>query len=141
LKHWFDYSLRVHPHHTDYAGVVWHGTYLTWLEEARIECLQSVGIAFADLVAMDCDLPVVGMQLRYHRAVRMGQQVVVRSRLARAEKVRIYFEQQVYTTDPEELCFSAQVELVPVNRDLGRVLRRLPPILQDALARLGSPVL
>jgi acyl-CoA thioester hydrolase len=28
---WFNYPVRVYPHHTDYAGVVWHGTYLTWL--------------------------------------------------------------------------------------------------------------
>jgi hypothetical protein len=26
---WFNYPVRVYPHHTDYAGVVWHGTYLT----------------------------------------------------------------------------------------------------------------
>jgi len=25
---WFNYPVRVYPHHTDYAGVVWHGTYL-----------------------------------------------------------------------------------------------------------------
>ncbi|NEQ11944.1 MAG: acyl-CoA thioesterase, partial [Moorea sp. SIO4E2] len=25
---WFDYPVRVHPHHTDYAGIVWHGTYI-----------------------------------------------------------------------------------------------------------------
>ena len=24
---WFEYIVRVHPHHTDYSGAVWHGTY------------------------------------------------------------------------------------------------------------------
>ncbi len=29
---WFEYIVRVHPHHTDYGGVVWHGTYIAWME-------------------------------------------------------------------------------------------------------------
>ncbi|MCZ0899091.1 acyl-CoA thioesterase, partial [Microcoleus sp. HI-ES] len=33
---WFEYLVRVYPHHTDYSGVVWHGTYLAWREEARV---------------------------------------------------------------------------------------------------------
>ena len=27
---------RVLPQHTDYAGVMWHGAYVQWLEEARV---------------------------------------------------------------------------------------------------------
>ena len=34
---WFEYPVKAQPHHTDYAGIVWHGTYLTWMEEARVE--------------------------------------------------------------------------------------------------------
>jgi len=47
---WFEYPILVYPHHTDYGGIVWHGTYLTWMEEARVECLKSIGIDFAELV-------------------------------------------------------------------------------------------
>jgi acyl-CoA thioester hydrolase len=153
---WFNYVLKVHPHHTDYAGVVWHGSYLTWLEEARIEALASVGIAFADLVALDCDLPVVAMQLRYHRAVKMGDKVIVRSRIVRIDKIRIYWEQRVSSVtsrvtsddqpDPSaesqdyfQDYVSAMVELVPVNRAIGRVLRKFPPLLAMALAKLQTP--
>ena len=36
---------RVLPQHTDHAGVMWHGAYLAWLEEARVEALAAVGLA------------------------------------------------------------------------------------------------
>jgi acyl-CoA thioester hydrolase len=138
---WFDYGLRVHPHHTDYAGVVWHGSYIAWLEEARIEALASVGAAFSDLVTMDCDLPVVAMQLRYHRAVKMGETVIVRSRITRIDKIRIYWEQRVCAANPEGThsepdYLSATLELVPVNRAIGKVLRKFPAPLASALAKL-----
>jgi acyl-CoA thioester hydrolase len=146
---WFDYPVKVHPHHTDYAGVVWHGSYLTWLEEARVEALAAVGVGFADMVAMDCDLPVVAMQLRYRQAVRMGAQVLVRSRITQVDKIRIYWEQRICAVgdavggsvgstadDTRTDYFSAQVELVPVNRSLGKVWRKFPPLLVTALDRL-----
>ena len=46
-EHWFEYPVIAQPHHTDYGGVVWHGTYLTWMESARVECLRSIGVNFA----------------------------------------------------------------------------------------------
>lgn len=60
----FDYQVRAQPHHTDYAGVVWHGSYITWLESARVEYLRLVGIDFSDLVEMGCDLPVVDLMVK-----------------------------------------------------------------------------
>jgi acyl-CoA thioester hydrolase len=72
---WFEYLVRVYPHHTDYSGAVWHGTYLAWMEEARVESLRSIGIEYADWVAQGLELPVVELSLRYHRVVQMGQAV------------------------------------------------------------------
>ena len=35
---------RVLPQHTDHDGVMWHGAYVGWLEEARVEALAAVGL-------------------------------------------------------------------------------------------------
>ena len=37
---------RVLPQHTDHAGVMWHGTYLNWLEESRIDSIDKAGIKY-----------------------------------------------------------------------------------------------
>ena len=96
---WFEYPLVVHPHHTDYGGVVWHGTYLAWMEEARVACLKSIGIDFADLVAMGCDLPVVEVSIRYHRALKMGESAIVKTRTIDMEGVRIIWEYEIESVD------------------------------------------
>ena len=46
------------PQHTDHAGVLWHGYYLNWLEEARIDALSKVGIKYIDLIKMDTKCPL-----------------------------------------------------------------------------------
>lgn len=135
---WFEYPVRAYPHHTDYAGVVWHGLYLTWMEEARVECLRSIGIEFANLVALGCDLPVVELNLRYHQPVQMGMAAVVRTRMTEMTGVRINWEYQIQSPDAQTLYVSGLVTLVAVDREKGKILRQLPTAVKDALVRLST---
>jgi acyl-CoA thioester hydrolase len=133
---WFDYPVIVQPHHTDYAGVVWHGSYVAWLEEARVMALSEVGIEFADLVDMGCDLPVIQLSLNYRKPLKLGDRVRVRTRLERLEKVRFIWTQDVCALKMDQCFVSGHVVLVAVDRDNRRILRRFPPLLQVAISRL-----
>ena len=35
---------QVLPQDTDHAGVLWHGSYVAWLEEARVQALAEAGL-------------------------------------------------------------------------------------------------
>lgn len=135
---WFDYPVRVQPHHTDYAGVAWHGTYIAWLEEARVEYLRSIGVNYEDLVAIGCELPVVELSLRYHQAIQMGAGAIVRTRL-QMDGVRLNCDYRIQSPDGEILYATAQVTLVAVDREKGKIMRVLPPAVKSALMRLASP--
>lgn len=137
LENWFEYPVRAQPHHTDYGGIVWHGSYVSWMEEARVECLRSIGIEFADLVALGCDLPVVELSIRYHRPVQMGMAAIVKTRMTTMEGVRINWDYQIQSPDAQELYVTAQVTLVAIDREKGRIMRQLPAAVKDALARLN----
>ncbi|NJR64827.1 MAG: acyl-CoA thioesterase [Leptolyngbyaceae cyanobacterium CRU_2_3] len=136
LENWYEYPVRVQPHHTDYAGVVWHGTYIAWMEEARVECLRSLGIEFADLVAIGCDLPVVELSIRYHRPIRLGMEAIVKARMTAMNGVRLNWEYQIQSLDGTESYVTAQVTLVAVDQEKGRIMRQLPAAMEDALKRL-----
>jgi acyl-CoA thioester hydrolase len=134
----FDYPIRVSPHHTDHGGVVWHGSYLTWMEEARIEALRSVGVDYADLVAMGCELPLVDLAVRYHKSLRMGQSAIVCCRLLPPQGLRLVWENAIRSVDNQELYVTAQVTLVVVDWQKGKIMRRYPTMLQTALAQLAN---
>jgi acyl-CoA thioester hydrolase len=133
---WFEYVVRVFPHHTDYGGIVWHGTYIAWMEEARVECLRLIGVEYADLVEQGLELPVVELALRYHKSVRMGQTVVVKTRMKSSLGVRLVWDYEIKSPDDQELYVTAQVTLVGVDREKGKIMRQLPPKVQAALAKL-----
>ncbi|RMF24901.1 MAG: acyl-CoA thioesterase [Cyanobacteria bacterium J083] len=136
-ENWFEYPVKAQPHHTDYAGVVWHGTYLTWMESARIECLRTMGIEFADLVALGCDLPVVELSLRYHKAITLGTEAIVKTRIVNSQGVRINWQYEIKSLDEQDLFLSGTVVLVTVDREKGKIMRQLPPAVKDALAKMA----
>lgn len=138
FESWFEYPVRVQPHHTDYAGVVWHGTYIAWMEEARIELLRSIGIDFADLVALGCDLPVVDLSVRYHRAIELGKTVIVKTRMTEVTGVRINWECRIISSDREELHTTATVTLVALDLERGKIMRQLPPTVKDAFSKIST---
>jgi acyl-CoA thioester hydrolase len=86
-------------------------------------------------VAEGIDLPVVNICLRYHVAVTMGEAVDVLTRLVPPERLRLNWEYEIRTTG--KLCVSAQVSLVAIDRSKGKVMRSLPPILEQALERIA----
>ncbi|MGB3534191.1 MAG: thioesterase family protein [Microcoleaceae cyanobacterium] len=131
---WLNYPVHVFPHQTDYAGVVWHGSYINWLEEARVEWLRRAGLHYRDLVAVGCDLPVVDLSIRYHQSVTLGMDIMIRCRLVSPSKVRIQWEYQIESVDAAQQYATATVTLVAVDSKTGKIMRRLPPQLQALLS-------
>jgi acyl-CoA thioester hydrolase len=137
LTNWFKYPIRVQPHHTDYGGVVWHGSYVSWLESARVEYLRAAGVPFEQFVSLGYDLPVVELQIRYRQPLTLGMAATVKARLAPRAGVRLHWLYEIETLDPSpKLCITAQVTLVTVDIHQRKVVRRLPPEAQEIIDRV-----
>ena len=108
------------------------------MEEARVEFLRSIGIEFADLVALGCDLPVVELSIRYHRPIQLGMAAVVKTRMLDVSGVRINWDYQIQSPNFQDLYVSAQVTLVAIDREKGKIMRQLPEAMKEALARIAA---
>jgi acyl-CoA thioester hydrolase len=62
---------------------------LAWLEEARVEALQQVGLAYSDLSARGLELPVVSLAIDYRAALLHGDQVELLSQVGRRAGLRL----------------------------------------------------
>jgi acyl-CoA thioester hydrolase len=130
---------RVLPQHTDHAGVMWHGAYLAWLEEARVEALAAVGLAYSDLSARGLELPVVSLAIDYRQALLHGDGVRLESRVLPRQGLRLPWQSR-FLAPAGVVAAEARVELVLVDRlagpDQRRLLRRLPADLDAAVTAL-----
>ncbi|XTZ12559.1 MAG: acyl-CoA thioesterase [cyanobacterium endosymbiont of Rhopalodia inflata] len=135
-EQWFEYDVRVQPHHTDYSGTVWHGTYLTWIEEARVEYLRSMGIDYAELVKLGFYLPVIELSLCYHHFIQLGQEAIIKTRINQITGVKMSFDCRMESSNTQECYVTGTVTLVAVDREKGKIMRHLPPTVRDALINL-----
>ena len=133
---WFLYPVKAYPHHTDYGGIVWHGTYVTWMEAARIECLRSLGIEYSNLVELGYELLVVDLSIRYHKPLRLGMEAVIKTRVTDTTGVRLPLEYEIRSVDETQLFVTAWVNLVTIDRQKGKIMRQLPPQVKDAIVKL-----
>jgi acyl-CoA thioester hydrolase len=147
LNAWFEYPVRVQPHHTDYGGVVWHGTYITWLESARVECLRAAGVPFERLVNLGYDLPVIHLDIRYRQPLTLGMEAIVKAQLAPVSGIRLNWRYEIETRPDSadasgasgpQCCVSAQVTLVTVDVKRRKVVRRFPPEVQAIVDQLTA---
>ena len=130
---------RVLPQHTDHAGVMWHGAYLGWLEEARVEALAAAGLAYSDLSARGLELPVVRLSIDYKQALFHGDVVQIWSEVLPRRGLKLPWRSRFVAADGA-VAAEAQVDLVLVaevsGSDQRRLLRRLPADLEAAVATL-----
>ena len=127
---------RVLPQHTDHAGVMWHGAYLNWLEEARVEALSQVGWSYKELSEQGYEMPVVSLKINYISALLHGEEVLLEScslprELARWPWLTKFFRDGV-------LVANAKVDLVLVEKFAtgNRLIRNVPNQISSHLLKL-----
>jgi len=127
---------RVLPQHTDHAGVMWHGAYLSWLEEARVEALAEVGLSYKDLSAQGFEMPVVSIQMNYISALTHGEVVVLESRSLARQFARWPWKTQFLRNG--EVVAEAKVELVLVKKVAQeyRLIRKVPDQIAKTLLKI-----
>ena len=87
-KQW-ELTKNILPQHTDHAGVMWHGSYFNFLEEARIDALNKIGITYSKLSQEGYELPVVSAQIKYKKAFKHCEKVLLKSQFMIVNKIRL----------------------------------------------------
>jgi tol-pal system-associated acyl-CoA thioesterase len=110
----FSWPMRVYTQHTDAGGMVFHANYLSFMECARTELLQSLGFDLGELARRDHVLFVVhSAQIAYHKPALLNDSLTVTARVARIGQARLVFEQAV--SREEEVLASAELTLACVS--------------------------
>ncbi|KGG16601.1 4-hydroxybenzoyl-CoA thioesterase family active site [Prochlorococcus sp. MIT 0602] len=122
------------PQSTDHAGVMWHGSYLLWLEEARINALSDVGLSYKYLSDQGYELPVVDLRIKYIMPFWHGEDVLLKTWISSKKGLRWNCKTK-FLKDSGDLGAIANIDLVLVEKkDSGHhLLRKKPSYLSQAL--------
>ena len=125
------------PQHTDHAGVLWHGYYLNWLEEARIDALFKVGIKYIDLIKDGYEMPVVSIEIKYKSPILHGEEILIESEFVINESPRIKINSNFIGRN-NIITTSSSIDLVLINKENFSIVRKKPKFFLEALNKLKN---
>ena len=71
------YIHKVWYYETDQMGITHHSNYIRWMEEARIDFLETIGCGYARLERDGIISPVIGVECRYKHPTTFGDEVKI----------------------------------------------------------------
>ncbi|MDD4928973.1 MAG: tol-pal system-associated acyl-CoA thioesterase [Gallionella sp.] len=123
----FTWPVRVYFQDTDAGGVVYHASYVNFMERARTEWLRSHGYSNAELMKTFGVMFVVRtMKIDYLRPALLDDMLDVTARVKDVGRSRLTLLQTVRRE--EELLTEGEVHLVCVSRETFKPVR-LPEVL------------
>lgn len=84
---------------TDMMGLVYHGSYVPWLEIGRTTLLKAHGLPYRELETEGFFLPVLEMGLRYLRPAKYDDTVIVTTSIREKPSLRIRMDYELHRGD------------------------------------------
>ena len=104
----FEIELKVRDYECDMAGIVNNSVYLNYLEHARHEFINAMGLDFQALYKAGVYVVVVHADLSYKTPLKSGDTFVVKIRLEHSG-VRYIFYQDIYRLPDSKLCLKSVI--------------------------------
>ena len=131
----WELTKKVLPQHTDHAGVMWHGTYLNWLEESRIDSIGKAGLQYIELLNKGFEMPVYKVEIKYLIPIMIGEQIIVKSFFLsnKGPKIKV---NSTFTNLKNKIHAEASIDIVLINKETFKVVRKRPVFLENYLNNL-----
>jgi acyl-CoA thioester hydrolase len=124
----FSLDFKVRDYECDMEGIVNNAVYMNYLEHARHEFLNSIGINFAEMTARGIIMIVTRAEMEYKNSLRSGDTFTVCINIERESKLRVTFVQDIFSSNGK-LVLRGRVTGTAVNSK-GRP--EMPEFLQQA---------
>ncbi len=129
----FKHSIKIYYEDTDAGGVVYYSNYLKFLERARTEMLDSVGLSNNKLLEEHRTLIIVkSCNIEYNFPARLEDKIQIYSSIETVNKAS--FDIIQYIKKDDNLITKAKLKLVTVNQK-GKPIK-IPLILKKNLLNI-----
>ena len=129
----FRYDLTVPFYDVDSMGVVWHGNYVKYFEEARCAFFESLGLTYRDMERAGFLLPVVSLSVKYARPCVFGQRIGVEVDFDTENSNLLVLNYIVTDTATGERLCRGSTRHAAISRDSRELLFELPELFWQRL--------
>ena len=117
----FSIKIKVRYCETDQMGLVHHGSYINYFEEARISWISNLGFSYSEMEKSGIILPVSKLNVSYLRPAYFDDELVVNVELAELPTSRLMFNYTIKNKD--EVVVTGTTVLAFLNKETKKPVR------------------
>ena len=117
----FSIKIKVRYCETDQMGLVHHGSYINYFEEARISWISNLGFSYSEMEKSGIILPVSKLNVSYLRPAYFEDDLVVNVELAELPTSRLIFNYTIKNKD--EVVVTGTTVLAFLNKETKKPVR------------------
>lgn len=133
------YEHKARYYETDQMGIIHHSNYIRWMEEARMDLMEQMGLSYKQMEAMEIISPVLSVSCEYHSMVHFDDVVVIEPRITKYNGTRMELSYRMTDKETGELRTTGKSSHCFLNRS-GRPisLKRSYPELDTKFFEFGG---
>lgn len=113
--------IKPYEHHakyyeTDQMGIIHHSNYIRWMEEARMDLMEQIGLSYKGMEEMEIISPVLSVSCQYKSMARFDDTVVIDIKIAEYNGIKMKVEYTMTDKKTGELRAVAASEHCFLNR-------------------------
>jgi acyl-CoA thioester hydrolase len=94
MKHKTEITVRFNE--ADPLGIVWHGHYVRYFEDAREDFGKKYGVSYLDFYRNSLAVPIVSIQCDYKKPLRYGDTIIVETVYVNTAAAKLNFNYQIF---------------------------------------------
>jgi len=131
------YELKVYHADTDCYGIVWHGNYLRFCEQARCELASSVNASMKHFEDNGICTPLIEAQIKYKHPAKVHDTLDIETSIEKLSPLRCTMLQKITNKNNNEEIATVTVTFVCTDKN-GTLLRKMPQEMFDMLNKLKN---
>lgn len=96
------YEHRTQYHETDPQGIIHHANYIKWMEEARMNLLDQLGMGYKQMEELEIISPVLSLSIEYRSAVKFDETVLIDTKLLFYDGLGMEIAYRIYDKETGE---------------------------------------
>lgn len=133
----FSFERKINYYETDRMGVVHHSNYIRFLEEARCDWLEKIGMPFNILEKNNITIPVLGVNCTYKHHVTFENIIVITPYVKEYNGVRMTVGYKIIEKETGKIIFLGETKHCFTNAQLRPInLKKVAPQFSEKFQTL-----
>jgi acyl-CoA thioester hydrolase len=124
-------EITVRFNEADPLGIVWHGHYVRYFEDAREDFGKCYGISYLDFYRSGLAVPVVAIQCDYKKPLRYGDDILVETTYVNTSAAKLKFKYRLFDALHRTLVASGSTMQVFVDAKTFELQLTIPNFFQE----------